>query len=159
LGFTAPRFRHNVAGYNFRLTAYQAAMGVAQVKKLPAVVEAKRLMARRYQLALDGISGLQLPVEANWAKHVYWMYGIVVKPEFGMTRDELAAQLNQRGVETRTFFCPMNPQPCFRSTANFRAVPTPIADMLWRCGLYLPSSHTLTLDQIEFVSKAISDIQ
>src|ERR1700676_301410 len=35
LGFTKPRFRHEVAGYNFRLTAYQAAMGVVQVKKLP----------------------------------------------------------------------------------------------------------------------------
>jgi perosamine synthetase len=86
------------------------------------------------------------------------MYGIVVKPEFGMTRDELAVRLTQQGVETRTFFCPMNSQPCFDSMANFRAVPTPVADMLWRCGLYLPSSHTLNDEQIEFVAGAVANI-
>ena len=158
LGFTKPRFRHEVAGYNFRLTAYQAAMGVVQVKKLPHIVEAKRRMAARYKQVLDGIPGLQLPAEANWAKHVYWMYGILVYPEFGMTRDDFAARLAQRGVETRTFFCPMNSQPCFESMPNFRALPTPVADMLWRCGMYLPSSHTLTNDQIEFIGNTIADI-
>jgi perosamine synthetase len=159
LGFTTPRFRHHLAGYNFRLTAYQAAMGVVQVKKLPEVVEAKRRMAARYRQALGGIPGLQLPAEANWARHVYWMYGIVVEPEFGMTRDELAVQLTQKGVETRTFFCPMNSQPCFDSMANFRSVQTPVADMLWRCGLYLPSSHTLSVEQIEFVANAVANVQ
>jgi perosamine synthetase len=159
LGFTAPRFVHKLAGYNFRLTAYQAAMGAVQVKKLPDVVEAKRRMAARYRQALAGISGLQLPSEANWAKHVFWMFGIVVRPEFGMSRDELAAGLAQRGVETRTFFCPMNCQPCFESMPNFRAVPTPVADMLWRCGLYLPSSHTLSDEQIQLVAGAVGEVQ
>jgi perosamine synthetase len=159
LGFTKPRFLHEVAGYNFRLTAYQAAMGVAQVKKLPNVVEAKRRMAARYRAVLGSIPGLQLPAEANWAKHVYWMYGIVVQPDFGISRDELAVRLAQRGIETRTFFCPMNVQPCFESMAGFRVVPTPVADMLWQCGLYLPSSHILTDDQIATVGEAVAEIQ
>jgi perosamine synthetase len=42
------------------------------------------------------------------------MYGIVIKPEFGMTRDELSTRLAQKQIETRTFFCPMNSQPCFK---------------------------------------------
>jgi perosamine synthetase len=155
LGFTKPRFRHEVAGYNFRMTAYQAAMGVAQVKKLPQIVEAKRQMAARYGEALAEIPGLQLPVEANWARHVYWMYAILVGPEFGPSRNELAERLSQRGVETRTFFCPMNAQPCFEGLGS--AVPTPVADMLWNCGLYLPSSHTLGQDEIDFISQAIAD--
>jgi perosamine synthetase len=114
LGFTNPRFRHEVAGYNFRITAYQAAMGAVQVRKLPQIVEAKRTMAARYRDVLNGLPGLELPAEANWAKHVYWMYGIVIKPEFGMTRDELSTRLAQKQIETRTFFCPMNSQPCFK---------------------------------------------
>src|SRR2546423_1729077 len=115
LGFTKPRFRHEVAGYNFRLTAYQAAMGAVQVKKLEDVVAAKRRMAARYKQALGGIPGLRLPAEANWAKHVYWMFGVVVEPEFGMTREALTQKLQEHGIETRTLFCPTNAQPCFQS--------------------------------------------
>lgn len=158
LGFVKPRFRHEVAGYNFRLSALQAAMGTVQVRKLPDVVAAKRRMAAQYQRMLVKIPGLQLPAEANWAEHVYWMYAILVHPEFGITRDELALRLDRQGIETRTFFFPMNSQPCFTSMDGFRAVPTPIADMLWRCGLYLPSSHTMTDEQIETVSNAIEEI-
>src|SRR5262249_48590162 len=82
LAFTTPRFRHEVAGFNFRMTGYQAAMGLVQVKKLEKVVAAKRKMARTYNQFLQHIPGLQLPIELSWARHVYWMYGIVVKPEF-----------------------------------------------------------------------------
>jgi perosamine synthetase len=158
LGFTKPRFRHEVAGFNFRMTAYQAAMGVAQVKRLPEIVEAKRTMAARYGQALADIPGLQLPVEANWAKHVYWMYAILVQPEFGLNRDALAEGLSRRGVETRTFFCPMNDQPCFDGVKRTSA-PTPVADMMWERGLYLPSSHTLTEAEIRTVAEAITDVR
>ncbi|HEX4410965.1 MAG TPA: DegT/DnrJ/EryC1/StrS family aminotransferase [Xanthobacteraceae bacterium] len=159
LGFTNPRFRHEVAGYNFRLTAFQAAMGVVQVEKLSLVIEAKRRMAKKYGEVLGEIPGLRLPVEAAWARHVYWMYGVVVDSEFGVSRDELAGELSRRGIETRTFFCPMNAQPCFGSMDGFRAVPTPVADMLWQRGFYLPSSHTLTGGQIEGIGSAIAEIQ
>lgn len=159
LGFTKPRFRHEVAGYNFRLTAYQAAMGAVQVKKLEDVVAAKRRMAARYKQTLGGIPGLRLPAEANWARHVYWMFGVVVEPEFGMTREALTQKLQERGIETRTFFCPMNAQPCFQSMPGFRPVPTPVADMLWRNGFYLPSSHTLAPEQIDVIAQTLAAIQ
>jgi perosamine synthetase len=159
LGFTKPRFWHEVAGYNFRLTAYQAAMGVVQVKKLEDVVAAKRRLGARYTEALKSIHGLRLPGEAAWARHVYWMYGIVVEPGFGMTRDVLMDSLRQRGVETRTFFCPINAQPCFKSLSVLRETPTPVADELWTSGLYLPSSPSLRHDQIVFIAETIADIQ
>ncbi len=156
LAFTVPRFRHEYAGYNFRMTGYQAAMGTAQLRKLEHVIESKRKMAAIYNEKLASIPGLQLPHEAEWAKNVYWMYGIVVKPEFGISRDVLADRLRKLGVDTRTFFCPMNSQPCFQRMPGFRTVPTPVADELWQSGLYLPSSHTLTEDTIEQVVTAVS---
>ena len=72
------------------------------------------------------------------------MYGVVVEDDFGLTRDELAAALADGGIETRTFFCPMNLQPFLRSQPGFRDVPCPVAEDLWQRGLYLPSSPSLT---------------
>lgn len=155
LAFTVPRFRHEIAGYNFRMTGYQAAMGTVQVGKLEKVIAAKRRMAQTYDRLLAGIPGLQCPTDATWGRHVYWMYGVVVNPEFGITRDELIRRLRARAVDTRTFFCPMNAQPCFQSLPGFRCIPTPVADRLWNDGLYLPSSHTLSEESIAQVSTAI----
>src|ERR1700682_6102376 len=56
LAFTVPRFRHELAGYNFRMTGYQAAMGAIQVGKLERVIAAKRNMAKTYNPLLAGIS-------------------------------------------------------------------------------------------------------
>ena len=87
LAFTKPRFRHEEAGYNFRMTGYQAAMGLAQFRKIDRIVSEKRRLAQRYNALLSSVAGLQLPTEADWARNVYWMYAVVVQPEFGMPRD------------------------------------------------------------------------
>jgi perosamine synthetase len=157
LGFTQPRFRHQVAGYNFRMTGYQAAMGLAQLHKIEHIVDSKRELARKYNARLSRIPGLQLPVELNWAKNVYWMYAISVQPEFGISRNDLASRLSMQGIETRTFFCPMNQQPCLEEIPGFRPIPCPVADSLWQTGLYLPSAYTLSDAQVETVCSAIAE--
>jgi perosamine synthetase len=159
LAFTEPRFRHEVAGYNFRMTGYQAAMGLAQTRKLDKIVEQKRRVAHTYNHYLAGMDDLQLPVERDWAKSVYWMYALVVSPSFGISRDELAKRLKAEGVDTRTFFCSMADQPCLQSLDGFRKIPTPVATRIWENGLYLPSTHTLTEKEICFVADTIKEIK
>jgi perosamine synthetase len=158
LGFTIPRFRHEVAGYNFRITGYQAAMGLAQLRKIDHIITEKRRVAHTYRRYLQDIPGLQIPVELDWAKNVYWMYAVVVKPEFGMTRDQLMDALWADGIQTRTFFCPMNQQPVLQTLPGFRGVPCPVADRLWENGLYLPSSWNLPEQTIKEITDSIGRV-
>jgi perosamine synthetase len=155
LGFTTPRFKHEVAAFNFRMPGFVAALGLAQFRKIEKIVEEKRRVARLYNEKLNNIRGLQLPVELDWAKNVYWMYGIVVKPELGISRDQLLEALAERGVQTRTFFCPMNQQPVLESQPGYRKVDCPVADSLWENGLYLPSTWNLDTETISFIADAI----
>jgi perosamine synthetase len=155
LAFTQPRFWHEEAGYNFRMTGMQAALGLAQLRKIDQIVKEKRRVAQTYNRYLAGTPGLQLPHEADWAHNVYWMYSVVVHPEFGITRDHLTHSLRSNGIDTRTFFCPMNQQPCLLSRDNFRELPCPVADYLWDNGLYLPSTYTLSEDVIKHVADAV----
>lgn len=158
LGFTKPRFRHEVAGFNFRMTGYQAAMGLAQLEKVENIIAEKRRVAHTYSRFLSEIPGLYLPVEKEWARNVYWMYALVVEPGFRLSRDALASALYERGIETRTFFCPMNQQPCLRTRPDFRAIPCPVADRLWETGLYLPSTYTLSEQTISAICDAIAAV-
>lgn len=155
LAFTHPRFRHELPGYNFRMTGYQAAMGVAQFHKIEQIISEKRRVAHTYNSYLSDIPGLKLPFEAGWARNVYWMYAVVVTSEFGLSRNELIDQLREVGVDTRTFFCPMNQQPFLQSQHGFREIPCPVADKLWETGFYLPSTFTLPEDTIELISDSI----
>jgi perosamine synthetase len=158
LAFTTPRFRHEEVGFNYRMTNLQAAIGVAQFERIEEIIEAKRAIARKYTAGLKGIRGLRLPVEKSYARNVYWMYAVVVDPEFGMPRDQLAAALGERGIDSRTFFCPLNLQPAYQRRKAVREVSCPEAEILWERGLYLPSGCTLTDEHLTTVCQAFRDL-
>jgi perosamine synthetase len=158
LAFTTPRYWHERAGFNFRMTGFQAAFGVAQLKKIDPIIEKKRRVARRYSRALAQVPGLQLPTEKDWAFNVYWMYALTVGPDYPLTRNQLAAHLKSRGIDTRTFFCPMNQQPCLQERPGYRSVACPVADEIWETGMYLPSSTTLTDAEIATVCDEIARV-
>lgn len=155
LAFTEPRFWHEAAGFNFRMTGPQAAMGLVQLHKIDYIIAQKRRVAHTYAHCLQDVPGLGLPVELDWAFNVYWMYAVVVKPEFGLTRDQLMEILQADGIQTRTFFCPMNQQPVLQSLPGFRDVPCPVADRLWETGLYLPSAWSLPAKTIRRITDSI----
>ena len=159
LAFTKPRFKHNYLGYNFRMTGYQAAMGLAQTRKLNNIIKKKRRVAHTYNKYLSDIEGLQLPVERKHYKNVYWVYALNVQPSFGINRDKLMKRLKNEGIETRTFFCSMSDQPCLKKIKKFKNIKTPIASRIWKTGLYLPSSHTLTNKTIGFIAKKLKEIK
>jgi perosamine synthetase len=125
------------------------------LRKVEHIISEKRRMAQTYTRYLQDIPGLQLPAELDWALNVYWMYAVVVKPEFSLTRDQLAKALLSDEIETRTFFCPMNQQPCLQSLPGFRRISCPVADRLWETGLYLPSSWNLPEKTIKQIADSI----
>ena len=143
------RFVHAEAGFNFRMTGYQAAMGRVQLRKIDSIIDQKRRVAHAYDRVLANVPGIRTPTEAEWARSIYWMYVIVLEDEFPLERDELMTSLRKAGIDTRTHFCPMNMQPFLRREPAFRELPCPVAERLWEGGLYLPSSTTLTEEEIE----------
>ena len=155
LAFGNPRFLHQEAGFNFRMTGYQAAMGRVQLRRIESTIEAKRRIAHAYTAELEGVGGIRTPVELDWARNVYWMYGIEVTDSFPLTRDELRAWLAEGGIDSRTFFCPLSLQPFLQRQPGFKPVPCPVAERLWTSGLYLPSSATLSDDEIQTVVERV----
>jgi perosamine synthetase len=158
LSFRAERrFHHEELGFNFRMTNLQAALGVAQLERIDAIVSRKQAIAAAYTEGLRGVAGLELPVEREWARSVYWMYGIVVAEETGLTADDLAARLADLSIETRPFFLGMHEQPALRRLGLFEGETYPVAERIARQGLYLPSGLALTDDQIRIVGEAVRE--
>ncbi|MBA3532044.1 MAG: DegT/DnrJ/EryC1/StrS family aminotransferase, partial [Ardenticatenales bacterium] len=152
------RFYHTELGNNYRLTNMQAAIGVAQVAQIEQFLAHKRWMGQRYTEQLQGIEGLHLPVEEPWARHVYWMYGVVLDEARGLDAETFAARLAERDVQTRPFFLGMHEQPVFQKMGLFEAEHYPIAERLARQGLYLPSGLALTESQLDRVCAAVRGV-
>jgi perosamine synthetase len=151
LAFTRPRFRHDDLGYNYRMTNLQAALGCAQMTRIDGILLRKRQIARWYERRLCDVPRLRLPVERPWAMNVYWMYGVVV---IDGTRDALMARLEEFGIESRTFFCPMSTQPALLARHAVRG-DCPEAERLWQQGMYLPSGCDLTEADVDLVCEVL----
>jgi len=150
-------FWHKHLGFNYRMTNLQAAIGLAQTERLAALIETRRLNARRYAARLHDIRGLTLPVESAGTTNAFWMYGVLVEDDFGCSRDELRARLARRGVETRTFFIPIHLQPIYHRA--HRGESYPVAEALGRKGLYLPSGATLSEAEVAYVAESVAAAQ
>ncbi|MBI1936251.1 DegT/DnrJ/EryC1/StrS family aminotransferase [Candidatus Woesearchaeota archaeon] len=156
--FGEPRFLHQKIGYNYRMTNIQAAIGLAQLERVEELVSARRKNAQIYNRMLRNTKGITAPPEAEWAKNVYWMYGILVQREFGLGKKELVAHLEKSGVETRNFFIGMHKQPAYKGAdKRFPNIggKYPCSDELEEKGFYLPSSSHLTKEQIRFIVDCI----
>lgn len=149
------RFLHTEHGYQYRLTNLQAAVGVNQVKRIEDIVDRKRRIAADYTVRLADIPGIQLPVERDWAKSVFWVYSILLGQERELDAVALAADLRARGVETRPFFLGMHEQPVFHDLGLFKDEHYPVTERIARKGLYIPSGLGLTDVQMDIVSDAV----
>lgn len=144
------RYYHPVVGFNYRMTNMQAAIGLAQLERIKSFIDKKRMIATSYNSYLSDIKGIQIPVEKSWAKHVYWMYSILVDKPYPKNRDELIEILRTEKIETRPFFYPLHTLPPYLINGNF-----PNASYLSAHGINLPSSTKLTISDIKRITHCI----
>jgi perosamine synthetase len=152
---TDRRFLHTEHGYQFRLTNMQAALGVNQVKRIEFIVDRKRRIAADYHERLSDIAGIQLPMEHDWAKSVFWVYSILLSDDRALDAVGFAAELRARDVETRPFFLGMHEQPVFHDLGLFRGETYPVTERIARKGLYVPSGLAISIDQIDAVCDSV----
>jgi perosamine synthetase len=143
------RYWHDRLGFNYRMTNLQAAIGVAQVKKLKGLIAKKRQIAAWYGTALADLARNNLITrhpETRWAKNVYWMYSILLNERFPLARDDVITRLKGEGVETRPFFYPLHTLPWYNKGETF-----PVAEALSRAGINLPSSANLRQSDVHTI--------
>jgi len=140
------RYWHDEVGFNYRMTNLQAAVGVAQMARIDEFIARKRAIAQRYTEGLADIPGITLPVERDGYTNVYWMYSILIDQPFRLTRDELLPALRAYNIDSRPFFHPLDTLPPYQC-----ATPSPTALRLSQQGLNLPSSPSLTDEQVTLI--------
>lgn len=149
---TENKFMHSDIGFNYRMSNIHAAIGYAQLPKVEEVIRRKREIARIYGEELGDIPELQLPVERDYARNVYWMYHIVLRGRCMGQRTFVMDYLAMHGIETRPAFVPANMQKVFIERGFTREDDCPNASYVGENGFYIPCSPDITLGECKYVA-------
>ncbi len=143
-------YLHDEVGYNYRLTNLAAALGLAQLRRLPEFVAAKRTIAARYDAAFQSLP-LTRPPRIDGYDATYWLYSILL--ENLRDRDLFLQHLQSRGIGARALWRPLHAQPPFASSQR---VGGDVSDRLFESGVSLPCSTNLSQKDQDRVIDAVS---
>lgn len=152
-------YQHEDIGYNFRMSNVVAAIGLAQVEKADDYKEMRIRNHQLYKKYLSDVPGILFQSEPDKdCIDVCWMNTIVIDPaKYGHHKDELIAHLKENEIDTRLLFTGMHKQKAMMDYGCDCSGEYPVCEWLTENGFYLPSSSSLTEEQIIFISKVIRD--
>lgn len=140
-------YEHQEIGYNYRLTNLQAALGLAQLERLPDFLGVKRRNAALYRELLQDVSGVTWQRELAEATSNWWLFSVLIDPEkFGEDRHSVTGRLREAGIQVRPLFLPLTQQPPYK---KFKFKDCPVAETLHARGLNLPSASFLTEKEVQ----------
>jgi len=130
-------FLHDEVGYNYRMPNLNAALGCAQLERLPDLIERKRRLAQRYEAAIAGVEGIGFLREPAFGQSNYWLVGLILDPSHASCRDDLLATLNDAGYMSRPIWTLMHRLPMFAACPRMAL---PVAESLESRVVNVPSS-------------------
>lgn len=132
----------NLLGYKYNMNDLSAAIGLAQVKRLPAMNKRRSEIIRRYMDGLKGINGMQPLLPFDPENYCYQMFGIRAEK-----RDELMIYLKSKGIATGCHYTPLTQQPLFMPYANGCEYVEGVADQF----ITLPLHADLTNEEVDYI--------
>jgi perosamine synthetase len=149
-------FFNSEVAYKYKMTNMQAALGLAQLERVDELIDRKRSVFSWYEAELGTSDGVVLNQGGSDAENVYWMTTAVVDPDFGMTKTELMARMDDRGIDCRPFFSPLSSLPAYRDTdqASAACERNTVAYRVSPYGLNLPSGLNMTAETVGYVCEA-----
>ena len=146
---------HAEPGYNYRLSELACALGRVQLQRLNPILDQRRTVALRYHAMLQGIPGLQLPPLIHPHRQISWFVFVVLLPQ-SVNRNQVQAELAQRGIATGRYFAPIHLQPALQPFGH--TTPLPLTESLAQRTLALPFFNRIQPDQQEYVAASLRAI-
>lgn len=133
-------FFHDEVAWNYRMPNLNAALGCAQMERLPNFLARKRNLAARYAAAIGDLTGVQFMAEPAGCRSNYWLNTVRLEKPDMKVRDQLLAAANDAGYQCRPAWTLLHKLPMF---AHCPHAPLPVAEQLEAGLINLPSSAKL----------------
>lgn len=150
-------FLNDEVAFKYKMSAVQAALGIAQMERIGDLIEYKRRLFGWYRNRLEGVPGLALNAEPQQVRNSYWMVTVVPEARFGHDKFSLQAGLRARGVDSRPFFSRLSGLKAYHDRDDCsRFLPSVTAgEPAATRGVNLPSGYGLDEPTVDRVCAAL----
>ncbi len=153
---TTAEYDHDMAGFNYRMTNIQAAVGCAQLERADEFVKKKRLIRSAYNQSFCGWEDVSLFPVPEGVKSACWLSGIVLNYGGQQEVRKVCQELYIKGIEGRSFWKPIHLQKPYRNA--IRAQSLEASSELWNRILTLPCSSNITDEELEYVITTVKEV-
>lgn len=141
-------------GYNYRITDFQCALGVSQLKKLPSWIKRRREIASIYDKAFAVLSMVEPLGVSPDVCHAYHLYVIRLK---GVDRDKAFGSLRDRGIGVNVHYIPVHLHPFYRERFGTKERMCPVAEAIYAQILSLPMFSAMADEDVDAVILAVRE--
>ena len=145
-------------GFNYRITDFQCALGISQIKKLDRFVKRRKEIAEYYNKAFDNNENFILPTVNKNSGHAYHLYPLQIKFEnlkFG--KKELFEKLSSSGIKCQVHYIPVHLQPYYKNNFGFKPGDFPISEKFYERQISIPMYPSLDETDLNYISSKIID--
>ena len=146
------------AGFNYKMTDVQAAMGLHQLERLDSFIRRRAQIAAEYERRLSALPELVLPKTREDVTHAWHLYPIWIQPQSAIGRDQFIEEMKARKIGTSVHFIPIHYHPFYQQTLGCKQGDFPNTDRLYAGLLSLPLFPRMTDGDVSRVCDAVEEI-
>lgn len=139
-------------GFNYRITDFQAALGISQIKKADKLILKRKKLAGMYNDAFKDIPWIELIKNNGLGSSAYHIY--VLRFDFKRikkSRLQVMNYLRKRGIGTQVHYIPVHTQPFYKKAFNYKAGDYPVAERYYETALTLPLFPDMAKKDLRYV--------
>lgn len=145
-----------IVGLNYRMTDFQAALGVEQLKLLDHFINERNVLASRYAKRLDSLAKIKVPCQTELERHSWQSY--VIYTEDAAIRDHLMLGLKKHGIETRPGTHAVHNLKYFKDKYKYNAEDIPIANKALKGSIALPLHNHMSIDDVDYIADKLIEV-
>jgi len=143
-------------GFNFRITDFQCALGLTQLKKLGKFIKRRREIVARYNKAFKDIEEIITPQEKSYVKSAWHIYPVQLKLErLKATRKKIFDYLREQGIGVQVHYIPLHLISFYKKRFGYRTGDFPIAENYYKRAITLPLFPKMTDSDVEKVVRVV----
>jgi dTDP-4-amino-4,6-dideoxygalactose transaminase len=144
-----------ILGFNYRITDFQAALGISQLKKIDLIKARRRKIVNYYNEHFADIDELILPYEADYVKSNFHLYILQIKENSSFDRYDLFTYLRSMDYLPMVHYIPLHLLSYYKDRYGYKRGDFPIAEKFYDRAITIPLYPSLSDNEVEKVVKDI----
>ncbi|MFH1777834.1 MAG: UDP-4-amino-4,6-dideoxy-N-acetyl-beta-L-altrosamine transaminase [Candidatus Omnitrophota bacterium] len=146
-------------GFNYRITDFQCALGLSQLKKINSFIRRRRQIAAVYNQAFGNIESIEVPYSPKNSDHAYHLYVLKIDfKQFNTTRSKFSTQLKKRGILTQVHYIPIYHQPFYCKSKTCGKLKFKISEAYYKKAISIPIYPAMTDGDVRRVISSVREL-